>query len=309
MCLLMFQRVEDENLTKEIFDKAWSFNPDGFGLGYLHKTKNILVTRKNLKKSAAWEIYKETRDAKKYHGWLILHWRFKTHGLVNEDNCHPFRAGNNVLLGHNGHIKIPEDRTYPVAWSDTRYFASILMDELPDKTKHVSHDKLNAPFVQEWIGNSKLVTLEKGNEVKDAKLIYWGFPVQKEELKKYGMFSNYGWEAGTRAKVISRHNNFTPPNTFSSESLDNRYMGLRVNRDIAPELPSVWWIVNELLDDPAQSYINMIENFIRQWGRSPTSIEIECAHDSIMDIYEIDSDKCDVREEPVDDEKLATTEE
>lgn len=298
MCLLMVQRDDHDPLPKEMFDKIWDNNPHGFGVGFLHKTKNEFVTRKTMKKDDAWKIYNEVRNANKYYQWLILHWRWATHGLKNEDNCHPFRSGPDFLIAHNGVMTIPANETYDKDWSDTRYFAHVFRRDIPNKDDLQDFkSKENQEFVNRYRGTSRLVTFRKRDRVEDCKMWLWGFPDQEKEFEKYGTFSNYGWKSPRVVRSYSSCSSSCSTTPRDSES--NRYRGLLNTRDIVPELPTVWWICEQILDDPQRPFVNIIGNFHEQWDRMPTHLELRAAWDMFNELHGLDDIEVPEIEEPI----------
>lgn len=78
-------------------ENAWQANSDGFGIGYSHQGK--LYVGKTLKLEEA----KRYISAVPANAPLLLHWRYATHGVISEDNCHPYSCLNGEWLGaHNG---------------------------------------------------------------------------------------------------------------------------------------------------------------------------------------------------------------
>jgi len=124
MCLLV---VASPNSTprKKDLECASCNNPHGFGFAVI--TPNGIVTGRGMSSKKVIKQFLEVR--KQYpSGWAMFHARYATHGVKNEDNCHPFKVPSNphTYLAHNGildvHIPAGDKR------SDTRVFAE---DVLP----------------------------------------------------------------------------------------------------------------------------------------------------------------------------------
>ena len=124
MCLLV---VASPNSTprKKDLECASCNNPHGFGFAVI--TPNGIVTGRGMSSKKVikqfLEVRKEFPDS-----YAMFHARYATHGVKNEENCHPFKVKNSydTYLAHNGILDInisAGDRR-----SDTRIFAE---DTLP----------------------------------------------------------------------------------------------------------------------------------------------------------------------------------
>jgi hypothetical protein len=90
-------------------------------------------------------------------GYAIWHARYATHGVKNEDNCHPYQVGDdtNSFLAHNGvldtFISKGDKR------SDTRVFAE---DTLPKLGGVLALEDENIyRMIEGWAGGSKIAVL------------------------------------------------------------------------------------------------------------------------------------------------------
>lgn len=102
MCLLHTHPANTPFDEADIKD-FYLHNSDG--LGVMWSENDVLYTHKCLPKTAddAWKFYQEhiqNRDC-------VVHWRMKTHGLIDLENCHPytiFGAGSEMPMSlmHNG---------------------------------------------------------------------------------------------------------------------------------------------------------------------------------------------------------------
>jgi glutamine amidotransferase len=89
------------------------------------------------------------------NSWAMFHARYATHGVKNEDNCHPFKVPSNpeTYLAHNGILDI--DIKAGDKRSDTRVFAE---DTLPAMGGVTALDDDHVwTMVSKWATGSKLV--------------------------------------------------------------------------------------------------------------------------------------------------------
>jgi glutamine amidotransferase len=151
MCLLV---VASPNSTpkKKDLECASCNNPHGFGFAVI--TPNGIVTGRGM---SAKKIIKQFLAVRKEFpsSYAMFHARYATHGVKNEDNCHPFKVPSNpdTYLAHNGildiAIKAGDKR------SDTRIFAE---DTLPSMGGVTALDDDHVwKMVGNWSVGSKIV--------------------------------------------------------------------------------------------------------------------------------------------------------
>lgn len=150
MCLLL---VCEPNAipNKKDLQTAACTNPHGFGYAII--TPEGIVTGRGM--SAKKVINKFLAMRKQYpDSYAMFHARYATHGVKNEDNCHPFKVPSNpdTYLAHNGVLDVSihaNDRR-----SDTRVFAE---DILPNMGGVSALDDDNVyKMVSKWASGSKI---------------------------------------------------------------------------------------------------------------------------------------------------------
>lgn len=161
MCLLV---VASPNSTprKKDLECASCNNPHGFGFAVI--TPNGIVTGRGMSSKKIIQRFLEVR--KEYpNSWAMFHARFATHGVKNEDNCHPFKVPSNpdTYLAHNGMLDIKisaGDKR-----SDTRIFAE---DTLPSMGGVVALDDDHVwDMVSKWALGSKIVVFTLDPRAKE----------------------------------------------------------------------------------------------------------------------------------------------
>lgn len=155
MCIVILDKshaLSDETLTN-----CYNANRDGFGLSYANNGE--LIVAKGVKPLT--EIIQLYNDAKMdAQGPILLHFRIKTSGLINDDMCHPFLVSSRVAFAHNGIIPITHDRDE----SDTFAFTESILKNLPI---NFLRSKKLMNIVKCFVGSTnKLVFLDNANNYK-----------------------------------------------------------------------------------------------------------------------------------------------
>lgn len=150
MCLLV---VSSPNSTpsKKDLECASCNNPHGFGYAVI--AGNKIITGKGM---SAKKVIKEFLAVRKQYpsSYAMYHARFATHGVKNDDNCHPFPVGGSNLtyLAHNGILDV--DIPVNDKRSDTRIFAD---DILPAMGGVKALDNPNLyRMLEKWASGSKV---------------------------------------------------------------------------------------------------------------------------------------------------------
>jgi len=207
MCLLV---VSSPNSTprKKDLDNASCNNPHGFGYAVI--AGNKIITGKGM---SAKKVIKEFLAVRKQYpnSYAMYHARFATHGVKNEENCHPFKVGGSDLtyLAHNGILPVhiePTDKR-----SDTRIFAE---DILPSMGGITALDNPNLyGMIEKWSLGSKIAvfTLDPNAEY-DCYIInedagawdndgnWWSNDSYKSDNNWGKYFRQYDYEAADDAE-------------------------------------------------------------------------------------------------------------
>jgi hypothetical protein len=107
MCVIAVSPV-GEKVAKEVFERMWRSNDDGFGMMYRSR-EGVAIVKGLLDMEKAWEQYAMLPEGVPH----VLHFRLATHGGVRPELTHPFlvheespivRAGatDKPVLAHNG---------------------------------------------------------------------------------------------------------------------------------------------------------------------------------------------------------------
>ena len=225
MCLLV---VSSPNSTprKKDLENASCNNPHGFGYAVI--AGNKIITGKGMSSK---KVIKEFLEVRKQYpnSYAMYHARFATHGVKNDDNCHPFKVGGSELtyLAHNGILSV--DIPANDMRSDTRIFAE---DILPAMGGVTALDNTNLyRMIEGWASGSKIAvfTLDPNAEY-DCYII-------NEDLGHWdnagNWWSNDGYKENTWAKYFQE-----PAYAYSGMAEDEDYTcmmcGEAVNVDYNP---------------------------------------------------------------------------
>jgi len=161
MCLLV---VASPNSTprKKDLECASCNNPHGFGFAVI--TPNGIVTGRGMSSKKVIKKFLEVR--KEFpSSYAMYHARYATHGVKNDDNCHPFRVPSkyDTYLAHNGILDInisAGDRR-----SDTRIFAEDTLFAMGGVT--ALDDAHVWTMVSKWALGSKIVIFTLDPDAND----------------------------------------------------------------------------------------------------------------------------------------------
>jgi glutamine amidotransferase len=149
MCIIALKE-QDATISKETLQQCFKANKDG--AGFMYAEDNILHTEKGF--FSFDDFYKAytPHQSKK----IALHFRIKTHGEINKDNCHPFEVSKTLGLMHNGMIDIQE---YNKKFSDTWHFNEKIIKPMYRDNGGFLKKNYNLELIKKFVGYSKLVFL------------------------------------------------------------------------------------------------------------------------------------------------------
>lgn len=155
MCLLIVGKsasIRNQLLgTSLLIENIYGKNSDGLGIMYADDGQ--LVVRKGLPASAAGarelieSLPTDDRD-------VALHWRWRTHGNIDLDNCHPYDVSDTTSLMHNGILTT--GNAADESKSDTFHFINDYLAGLPDD---VLHKESFVEMLGDFIGNNKFAIM------------------------------------------------------------------------------------------------------------------------------------------------------
>lgn len=156
MCIAIY-KPEGVLIDKATLAQCYSANSDGAGYMF-HKNDKLYVKKGFFSFEDFWKSYR--RDKSKE---TVIHFRIKTHGLINEANCHPYKINDNFAFVHNGMISGYTDP----AKSDTWLFNEDILQPFVDKWGNLGlfQDPVQK-LIEARIGYSKLIFMDNTGNTK-----------------------------------------------------------------------------------------------------------------------------------------------
>jgi len=146
MCILI-NHPANTNFSDELLADFYDYNSDGFGAMYAEAGKLVII--KTLGKPDEIEaLYKKELA----HRDCIIHYRMKTHGNIDLDNCHPYRINDDIWMAHNGILTMgnPIDKRKSDTWHFIEYIIRPALAADPDLIFDLDYQE----YLENMIGNS-----------------------------------------------------------------------------------------------------------------------------------------------------------
>ena len=114
MCILIKHSAQT-SFSDALLRDFFTHNPDGFGIMYgdgkkLHVTKTMGSVEEVI------QLYRDIAEGRD----CVIHYRMRTHGNTDLDNCHPYRVTDDLWMAHNG-VLATGNKSDPTK-SDTWHF-------------------------------------------------------------------------------------------------------------------------------------------------------------------------------------------
>lgn len=177
MCIAIY-KPQDKKISYETLQQCFKSNPDGAGFMYADG-KQLQMQKGFFTFEDFWKAYKKHEKKQ-----AVIHFRIKTHGSINEENCHPFLINNSIGFVHNGVISGfgIEDK------SDTNHFNEDILKPLVSKWGNLSlFQPAIKSLIESRIGYSKLIFLDR----------HGNYDIFNEEK---GVWDNDVWYSNTSYK-------------------------------------------------------------------------------------------------------------
>lgn len=138
--------------THGLIADIYSSNPDG--LGIMYATSKGLKVSKILPKTAA-EAAEFVARLPQDDRELAMHWRWRTHGNINMEQCHPYAIKpGEIALMHNGVLATGNKKD--TTKSDTWHF---IEDWLKGAATDTLHDPSFVKMLGEFIGDNRFAIM------------------------------------------------------------------------------------------------------------------------------------------------------
>lgn len=150
MCIAIYKE-KDVVIPYENLQRSFEANPDGAGFMYV-KNKKLHVKKGFFTFKEFWDAYAPHQELQ-----AVLHFRIKTHGPINEVNCHPFVINKGFGFVHNGIISGFGSTDF----SDTYHFNEEVIKPLVDKWGNLAmFEPAIKSLIESRISYSKLIFLD-----------------------------------------------------------------------------------------------------------------------------------------------------
>ena len=151
MCIAIM-KSENKKISKTTLQRCYESNPDG--AGFMFASDKKLTVKKGY--FTFKEFYKEYKPHENKQ--VLLHFRIKTHGPIDKNNCHPFLVNSGLGFIHNGIISGYGDNKQ----SDTIDFNKSILQKIVAKHGNMGlFDDPMVELIENVIGYSKLVFLDR----------------------------------------------------------------------------------------------------------------------------------------------------
>jgi len=153
MCLAIL-KPENQKVDEFHMQTAFDNNDDGAGFAYVEKGK-VVIEKGFMTFKPFWEALVPHMDKP-----MLIHFRWATHGLVDKDNCHPFKVAPDLAMIHNGIISGIEG--VDALTSDTNAFVKHYVGPMNRGNPRIIYSEYGKLVLEKLIGSgSKLVFLNK----------------------------------------------------------------------------------------------------------------------------------------------------
>lgn len=151
MCIAIM-KSENKKINKTTLQRCYDSNPDG--AGFMFAADKKLTVKKGY--FTFKEFYKDYKPHENKQ--VLLHFRIKTHGPIDKNNCHPFLVNSGLGFIHNGIISGYGDNKQ----SDTIDFNKSILQKIVSKHGNMGlFDDPMVELIENVIGYSKLVFLDR----------------------------------------------------------------------------------------------------------------------------------------------------
>jgi hypothetical protein len=156
MCIAIY-KPEGKEIERETLERCYDTNPDGAGYMF-HKNDKLYVKKGFFSFSEFWQSYRRDRTKE-----CVIHFRIKTHGQINKDNCHPYMVNDKFAFVHNGVISGYIDTNK----SDTWLFNEDVIQPFVNKWGNLGlfEDPVKK-LIESRIGYSKLIFMDNTGNTK-----------------------------------------------------------------------------------------------------------------------------------------------
>jgi len=98
MCLIAYSPDGPGDYDMSLLKNAMDHNSDGYGIMYPTSRGRL----KTIRSMGLWDTFERDMLNVPARAPVAVHFRYGTHGAIDESMCHPFQISQNVAMMHNG---------------------------------------------------------------------------------------------------------------------------------------------------------------------------------------------------------------
>lgn len=199
MCIICVKPLDVDMPKSATLSTMWQANSDGAGLAYVRQGENVVRIVKGFMKLK--KLKKALHDLQLGKGDLVvLHFRWATHGLTDEGNCHPFPLSNkpNLLRAVSGE--------FPCAIAHNGVFGNMACHETLSDTQK---------FIAKVLANSAIIDNIDNPAVKELITGYCGHSSKLAILKPSGVTIIGEFEADEATGLLYSNDGYMPVKTYN----------------------------------------------------------------------------------------------
>jgi hypothetical protein len=231
MCLIILAR-EGIDVPNSHLTEGYKSNNDGCGIAWVEgETIQIFKT---LKFEEFMEKYDEVSKVVK-DSPLLIHFRKKSVGDINQDSCHPFKINDDMCFVHNGTMSTGS-LFIEKGESDTMAFNNSILKMLPDLWWS---NAAILDLIEYFVDPGRMVFLHKSGAIhiinEDDNCGHW-------DTKKEIWYSNYSYHTGISSLQKTKPTDYQLQqalqpschhvNSFGQRSWRGSYSGKEFNNSI-----------------------------------------------------------------------------
>lgn len=164
MCVIVHLEPK-KTLSKKILENCYSTNPHGWGIMQV-RNGQIDTVRGMGDFNAFYAAWREADEEAE----RAIHFRIRTHGATNVDNCHPFKVTPDLYLMHNGVIQTHiVDNTMSDTYNFCRHELNPMVAPWPEAHKEPRFLEM----VTDRTGGSRLLLMHRDGTILKIRPSQW----------------------------------------------------------------------------------------------------------------------------------------
>ena len=186
MCIAILT-TPNKALDEKTFRRCFSNNRDGFGMAYVNTDGKVEIDKGFMAEDFAWKTYSNMIATGVNKHPMLLHFRLRTAGTIDQSNCHPFAVKGGAMI-HNGTFWRDGNMN---GKSDSRILAETMHDKL-----HYANLSANKNEFQDAFGYNRVAFL-----FNEGKYIIFSEDKDGGQWNDGIWYSNGGWKGQYHERV------------------------------------------------------------------------------------------------------------